>query len=355
MLSTTLFPFGQNTVKTAICFASDRNYLDYTFVAIQSIIEHASDDYCYDIVILGTDCAGREEPFRSLFSKNVSVRILDMEAYIEKFGMRDFYVSGNIPMASYFRFFIPEIFSEYSKVLYLDGDVLVCDDVKFLLAEDLGDALVGAVRDAGTLALPKKRQAYLEKRLGVSPEKYFCSGIMLYNVEACNAFNFSNRCIAKLEELVAPPYHDQDVLNSVTRGRVKQIPLRWHLITTVLPLVEMNRLSGGADVTAEYQKAIKEPGILHYAGAKPWNEDRIALADLWWKTADATSVGLSLRLRLERKRSNRLEEAVSFMGLPWLFLTYSFYKLVTLFAAGERRKEYKRRAKLLKYIIRHGI
>lgn len=220
----TLLPSGQNTEKTAICFASDGNYLDYTLVAIQSIIEHSSTDYYYDIVILGTDCADREVLFQPLLAKNVSIRILDMEMYIEKFCMRNFYVSGNIPMATYFRFFIPEIFVEYNKVLYLDGDVLACDDVKYLLAEDLGDSLVGGVRDAATFTFSKKRRTYLADKLGVSPEQYFCAGIMLYNITTCKEFGFSNKCLAKLEELVEPPYHDQDVLNAVAKGRKSRSP-----------------------------------------------------------------------------------------------------------------------------------
>jgi lipopolysaccharide biosynthesis glycosyltransferase len=106
---------------------------------------------------------------------------------------------------------------------------------------------------------------------------------------------------------------------------------------------------------AEYQKAAQCPGILHYAGAKPWNDDRSELADLWWAVADTTSAGTALRLRHSMLRDDRLAEAVQLMGKPWLFLTYSFYKVLTLFVTGERRKESKRKSKLLKYLIRHGI
>ena len=354
MISNPLLPFSQNMAKTAICFASDRNYLDFTLVAIQSIIAHTSPDYHYDIVILGTDCAGREEIFQPLLSNNVSIRILDMEAYIEKFGMRDFYVSGNIPMATYFRFFIPEIFAEYCKVLYLDGDILACDDVKLLLAEELGDALVGCMNDVAMFDISKKRQAYLENRLRVSPKHYFCAGVLLYNIKKCKEFDLSAKSMAKLHELVDPPFHDQDVLNSVTADRTKSLPMRWHFITEVLKPKELKKRESDPELLARIKKAADDPGIIHYAGAKPWNEDRLVLAERWWKTADSTPLGPALRLRLERRRSDTLAEAVSLMGRPWLFVTYAFYKAATLLAAGEKRKEYKRRAKLLKYIIRQN-
>lgn len=126
-------------------------------------------------------------------------------------------------------------------------------------------------------------------------------------------------------------------------------------MTTVLQAVNMGIGLGNAEVLAEYKAAANAPGILHYCGAKPWDEGRKFLADLWWKTADATPVGPALRIRMERMRGDRLAEGVSLMGRPCLFLTYSFYKVATLFVTGSQRKEYKRRAKLLKYIIRHEV
>lgn len=343
------------TAKCGICFASDGNYLDFTLVAIQSIIDHASPDFHYDITILGTDCGDREARLKPFQRENVSIRILDMEEYIEKFDMRSFHVSGNIPMAAYFRFFIPEIFADYDKVLYLDGDVLACDDVKHLLAEDLGDSLVGIMLLSNKHCLDKGRLEYKKNQLGISPEQYFCSGIMFYNIKECQKFSLAKKCVAKLKELVDPPYHDQDVLNAVTWGRRKQLPLRWHLITGYLEPGVQDKIRSLPDVQEDIRQAEQAPGLIHYGGAKPWNEDTLVKAGLWWKTADSTPMGMALRLRLARLQKERLAEAVTLMGKPWLFLSYAAYKVAAQITAGARRKELKRKAKLLKYIIRHGV
>ena len=343
----------ENKEKNAICFASDRNYLAFTLVAIQSILSNASPDGYYDIVILGTDCSGQDGMFQPFLSDRVNIRILDMEKYIEKFGMRDFYVSGNIPMAAYFRFFIPEIFAEYDKVLYLDGDILACDDVNKLLSEELGDALVGCMLDIGMIGVKPGRRDYVEKILGISPEQYFCSGVLLYNIKECKAFDFIGKCLAKLHELVNPPYHDQDVLNAVTAGRTKMLPVRWQFFSGFLSPKVRKKLKNLPELQEECRKAEQNLGIIHYARTKPWNDAHTDLAERWWAVADSTTVGLSLRLRYSERRGARLDEAVKLMGRPWLYLTYSLYKILALFFGGEQRQECQRKSKLLKYLIRH--
>ena len=67
----------------------------------------------------------------------------------------------------------------YKKVLYLDADTLVLDDIVQLYDTPLVNQTIGAVIDPG--------QAYALKRLGIhSSDYYFNSGVMIIDIDRWN-------------------------------------------------------------------------------------------------------------------------------------------------------------------------
>ena len=142
--------FNNNNI--AIAFASDNNYVKYLSVAIISLTDNMSKDYNYDIVILEDKIKDKSkwlllEQVKDF--KNVSLRFIDINRYFDKYKDAEFYTLKNISYitrSAYSRFFIPEIFYNYNKVLYLDVDTLINDNLVELYQTDLENYLIaGAI------------------------------------------------------------------------------------------------------------------------------------------------------------------------------------------------------------------
>ena len=71
--------------RNAICLASDQNYIDYTYVTVLSIAEHASPAQHYEVVILSSGVLEyKKKIFYRLNSENFIVRFIDMDEYVDK-------------------------------------------------------------------------------------------------------------------------------------------------------------------------------------------------------------------------------------------------------------------------------
>jgi len=277
--------------RNAICLASDQNYIDYTYVTVLSIAEHASPAQHYEIVILSSGVLEyKKKIFYRLNSENFTVRFIDMEEYIAQSGMENFFTSGHISLATYFRYFIPDIFKNYDRVLYLDGDIIAHDDIANIFLFNIKGYLLGVVQDADRYFFDEERKKYISNHLGVDYTKYFCAGLILYNIPECLSFNLTKKCFITQERLVNPLFHDQDVLNSITFQKNYFIPLRWHLMSWIYSYNKLDRLKElFPDYFIEYLSASNDVALVHFGGGKkPWNDPKITFADLWWEVAHKT-------------------------------------------------------------------
>ncbi|MBR3881611.1 MAG: hypothetical protein IKJ34_08485 [Mailhella sp.] len=275
-------------LRTAICLASDHNYIDYTYVTALSIKEHASEKNCYEVVILNSGVLEyKKQLFYALNSDNFSVRFVDMEEHIEQTGMKEFFLSRHISTATYFRYFIPEIFSDYDRVLYMDGDVIALEDVAGLFSFDMDGRMLGVVVETDAPLFPDFRKVYHTDKLFIDSDQYFCAGILLYNIPICLAEKLQEKCFETQARLVDPPLHDQDVLNCVTFGRNIILPTRWHLMLWIWSPTNLDNLrKHSPENHADYSAATNDPALLHFGGPiKPWKNPSLPFADLWWKYA----------------------------------------------------------------------
>ena len=114
-----------------IFFSTDDNYVPFLTVALHSIVENASKEYDYKIIILNSEL--KEESVKQILAfenENFKVEFADVNKKIKDvaknmtLGLRDYY-SNSI----YYRIFIPSLFPDYDKALYLDADIIILDDV----------------------------------------------------------------------------------------------------------------------------------------------------------------------------------------------------------------------------------
>jgi len=263
---------SENLKEIPIFFAIDDGYTKFLAVAIQSLIENASKDYKYLIKVLHTNVQKEHmEQIKKYENQNVSIEFVDLRYYIEKVKdklyTRDYYTN-----TTYFRLFLPELYPQYDKVLYLDSDIIVLGDISELYNTDMGTNLVAAAPD-DIIQTTKVFQDYAELVVGVAKyQHYFNAGVLLMNLDELRKFKFQEKFLYLLSTVKFSVAQDQDYLNRLCKGRVTLLDKNW------------NRMPVGGDV--ENREDLK---LIHYNLAfKPWHFENILFEEYFWKYAKET-------------------------------------------------------------------
>lgn len=280
---------GQNTVvqePVTVVFASNDGYVPYLYVAVSSLINHVVPTRNYELYILHTDISdGHQKDLCALSVGNVSVQCIDIRRYSAP---GDLFFTNT----SYFRLFIQKIFLHHPKVIYIDADLVVLEDIAKLYDIDLGSNLLGACIDFGIqLSVNKdhgsdiKLIQYLDSVVQVRDE-YINAGVAVFNLKAMQGMDMlaCARDVARTHPTLR--YLDQDILNIIFRKKICLLEASWNV------LYNINRLSdyGLPHTLYElYTSSRQQPKIVHYAGGqKPWNYPGLELADHFWETARTT-------------------------------------------------------------------
>ena len=140
--------------KIPIVFAINNNYIKQLATVIISILKNSSKNNQYEFNILSTDLSSKnKEKLLSLkyLNKNTIFNYIDMNETIKNFDLEKYMSRRDdykyISIETYFRFFIPELFPQYEKILYLDADMLVLQDLEDLYNTDIKDYYLGAIQD----------------------------------------------------------------------------------------------------------------------------------------------------------------------------------------------------------------
>lgn len=285
-----------------LVFATDDNYAPFLSVAIRSIIDNASTDYYLKVYILNTGlCEENKKRLVKIaeeMSDDISVEYVDVADRMDELGgkthLRDYYTN-----AIYYRIFIPSLFPQYEKVLYVDCDMVFLDDVSKLYNIELCDNIFAAVHEEA-MSFYDVFGVYAEDFLDVPRMEYFNSGLLLINTKEYIKEKVEHKFIElmlahKFE--VAP---DQDYLNVVCKGRVKYLDVGWN--KTPIPDKEFDD---------------KDVKIVHYKlNFKPWHYDNIRYQDCFWKYAKETPFYSDLiRMRDEYSKEEKDRDAIAFSNL----------------------------------------
>ena len=257
-----------------IFFTIDDNYVPYICVAIQSIIENASKENQYKIIVLHQGLTDENIKNISAFEKEgFEIKFVYMKDGLETITDRvenrlrcDYFT-----LTIYFRLFIPEMFPEYDKGIYIDSDIVVPGDISELYNVELGNNLIGACNDKSVIDVPEIAK-YMEEAIGVSKYEYINSGVLLMNLKEMREKKFSKRFLELLNkyhfDCIAP---DQDYLNAICNGKILYLDEAWDSMPT------------------EGKEPLKNPKLIHYnLFQKPWCYDNIQYEEYFWKYAKKT-------------------------------------------------------------------
>ncbi len=270
-----------------IFFAVDDTYAPYLSVALASLKDTASQKYFYDINILIDKLSDEyRADLMSYQCENIRIGFCNVSARLSalcsRLHLRDYYTN-----ATYYRFFIPEMFPQYKKGLYLDCDIVITRDIADMFNTPMGKSLLCAVNDEVITDIEVFAN-YSEIVLDIPRNKYFNAGILVMNLDEMRKMHIENAFAELLGKKTYSVAQDQDYLNVICRGRVKYLSQLWN--KTPMP----------------YSNKDIIPFIAHYKiNYKPWKYDGVVYGELFWKYAEKTAHYSSL---LDQKNSYTKEE-----------------------------------------------
>lgn len=301
-----------------VVFATDNNYVPYCGVAIFSLIQNASKENSYEIYVL-YDKLSKMNILRleNLSTDYAKVKCICVHENIEQLHV---FEHNHLTIAATYRLVISDILGKYEKIVYLDSDIIVNDDVAVLYDMDIEDNILGAIAgywEADGDFLYK----HVTQTLRVAIEHFFNSGILVINTKKFKKHEVKEKCFELLSQRTDLYFMDQCALNIVCEGKVQMLPARWNYEWLFLFESEIKET-----------KIIEHPAIIHYNGTmKPWDNPGMLLSEHFWKYA-RQSVFYEEILRLaQMKVTQSVFEVLGGTGR---------FKNIAVYGAGSIGKKY---------------
>ena len=346
-----------------VVFSSDNGYALYLGVCIRSLIANSSSNHNYDIVILDGGISDTvKQDILDMQKQNVSIRFINIDPYLKDYDLSIFSLRIHFTLATYYRFFLPIIFQEYSKVLYIDCDTVILNDVAELYQIDIKDNYIGATRDIEIIRTGEHHPPstdYYYKVLKMKDHKnYFQAGCMICNITKMLEINFTQKLIERLKEIKTPRFVDQCVLNSLCEGKVKFIPQNWNYTWHIAIMNKVYEPDIPEPYLRQFKSAQTNPYIIHFTavGVKPWLNPALEKAHYFWFYARQTPfyeeiLYRNLKVKAEPPRID-LSPVRAALQLTADKIKYWRYKLLSRITFGKKRKKYKNKRKELKKRIK---
>lgn len=306
--------FSKSSKTVPIVFAASDKFVPVFATCLESLLGHLNQKYNYDVILIQSDVTnGNKSRLSKMVEpyKNVSLRFYDAMCLLPGYKLK---ANAHISVETYYRFLIQDAMPEYEKVLYLDCDLVINDDITKLYETDISEYTLAATRDPDFLGqingANRETMRYVKTKFKMkNPYNYFQAGVLLFNEKRMR----EKHSVDEWLRLASKPYmyNDQDVLNLECEGEVKYVDMSWGMIvdhahTRIDEVISF----APDDVQREYKLAHANPKIIHYAGfRKPWYDPNEDYAEEFWKYARRTDYYENLiamitgfRFKMEKKK-----------------------------------------------------
>lgn len=259
-----------------ILFSSDDNYARHMGVTIYSLLSHSMSIEHLRIFVVDNnikpDNIAKLKQTISAFS-NAEMIIIPFKKWADSLHLN---MSWPISLSSYARLFVGEMLPlDVERVLYMDSDMLVLDNILDLWNFDLGDNIIGAVQDL--VSMKSKVTVGLH-----SSDDYFNAGLLLIDLAKWRKSKIGYKCLQFIEAHNGQViHHDQGVLNGLLHNQWVRLPLKYNVMT-VHYIHSYDKLKNYYHElssyynTTEINEAKINPVILHYTPSftsHPWERN----------------------------------------------------------------------------------
>lgn len=177
-----------------VVYCADKNYYNILPTAVNSLLQHNDVERVY--------CLIEDDYLESL--KHSKIQILNYKRY--DLPECDMNSKGKYPYSALVRCFLDQILEE-DKILYLDSDTLVLQNIQDIWYTNIHNNYLAAVRENS---------------------HYYNSGVMLMNLDYMRKYNSSQKLLKVLNSRVLQ-FPDQDAINLAFEGKIRNLPYKFNV------------------------------------------------------------------------------------------------------------------------------
>lgn len=243
-------------------------------------------------------------------NSNVSIKLVNVEDRVDLSKIEQ-KIPARYALNSMYRLFLPDLLP-YDRIIYLDGDAIVLESLKYLNDLDLGDKLIAGARDYALNDIEKLKQwsichfedfsdlrshynyhRYYLKFSDSEIEDYVDAGVLVFNLKQMRQINWSHRVM----QFVSTPflYLDQDMLNILVKNSKIMLDEDWNMCT--------KRWEQREDCLS-YNPKIFHPYCTTHG--KPWINCLGIGSDLYWQNVRDTCFYEDAILRLVSNQKQKI-------------------------------------------------
>lgn len=252
--------FERDSMTLELACATDDGYAPHCAAMLRSALDHTDAEGVRVHLLHGPLAAGNISRLEGMI-RDAGAQFRDVPVPPAMLaGLPD----GKFHIACWYRVLLPELCPDLQRVLYLDADMIVLDDLRQLWNTDLKGRPFAAVVNPLYPFNPDRPRA-----LGLGgPRDYLNSGVLLMDLAALRASGAVKQLKSYGESHPENPYPEQDALSVVFQDRWLSLPPRWNAQTTLFDLPA----AALPFTESESAEARKSPAVVHFIGPlKPWH------------------------------------------------------------------------------------
>ncbi len=257
--------FGLRPQAVNLVYMTDAKYLPYMMVSLNSAIKNKSAESKYHIHVIGKDLDEEDiSSLKTMETQNVSIDVYRSREYDLDYKHLGRFESFKVSLQ---KIFIADYLPYLNKVLYLDADTLVQEDLSEVYDINISDKYAAAVRDGLMYQFPEHiKEINLTDR-----DFYFNSGVMLLNLDKIRRDDIIQRAVIYFNTH-NEVFGDQDVLNMVFGKEVESLSYKYNCNSVFFEEKDADFLSNffKESVPQTPREVYDQAVILHFAGHKPW-------------------------------------------------------------------------------------
>ncbi len=274
-----------------VVFSTDDGYARYTAAALASLAASKKAETALDVLVLHFGLSDESRRLLEEAAGDLAIRFYDVSWALRKMRRRGLVMPITAPVLPAL---LGELLPDYSRVLTLDSDILVCDDLAELFAADLGDAPVGGVPNVDVVTVhnrynPPLLAQWQDRAQGRSLRRWIQPGVLLMDLDRWRQQVTAEAVFAAFAGF--PAGFETEAVNLLGSEMPAVLDARWNMQQPDNFAILVGPRNGAVAAlsvseSAAWRAALAHPGILHFSGRdKPWVRPAGVWADRWWKTA----------------------------------------------------------------------
>lgn len=254
----------------AIALITDKNYVMQVSVVIASIKANQRKNVLYDIFVLTDGLFPNDETkLKSMESEYTKINIINVGT-----SYKDIPNKQKWSNTVFIKFWIPYVIQNYDKVLYLDADAIINNDINDMYHIDLNNNYAGVVPDITQV---------LQDELLTELDNYFCAGVILFNTKKIREEYTLEQLIQYYVNNLEKFYSlEQDAFNYMFGHKVLHLhPKYQYIILYDFYLRKIFMKFYGLKNKKEISQ--ENLAILHYVTLTPWKYWNTPYVKIWDK------------------------------------------------------------------------